>query len=390
MDVRKIWTIARYSLIRTVRDRRALILLLLMPLVLTGILGTALNKAMGYEDLKPFPVWVVSEDSPAKPPLPPGAPASAADALPSVHLGQIFIDRVLGDSQVKKIVETRQTLDLAAARAAVAEGKAVAAIHIPSGFSKAVLAGEPAAVDLITDPGQPEKAAIVEQIVRSFSDGVTATRLGAKVPSPQIDLKTTPSGARPVSAVQYYAAAMAVMFMLMTALARAKTILEERQSGTLPRILTSPTSRGEVLAGTALGIAVVLLAQFLVLMIGTRILYGVDWGDWGAALILAAGFCLAATGVGLLAASLIQDVKAADAAVGLVGPLFAALSGGMAPLYAFKGLLKAAAHLIPNYWALQGFLDQMSGLGTAWLSVGVLAAIGIAAGAIGTWRLAAR
>lgn len=64
----------------------------------------------------------------------------------------------------------------------------------------------------------------------------------------------------------------------------------------------------------------------------------------------------------------------------------------MFPLYIFpEGLLKVA-RFVPNYWALQGFLDQMAGMGVqhAWLPVTILCITGLATGALGAWRLATR
>lgn len=161
---------------------------------------------------------------------------------------------------------------------------------------------------------------------------------------------------------------------------------------TWARLLVGPTGRGTILAGQIMGIMIVVLTQFIVLMLGTRILYGVDWGGWAPALLLGAAFSLAAAGIGTAAAGFFNDPKAADASVGLVGNIFAMLSGGMFPLYLFGDGLRAVARFIPNYWGLQGFLDQMAGLGTGelWRPLAVLALMGVATGALGAWRLAPR
>ncbi|HWI52814.1 MAG TPA: ABC transporter permease, partial [Symbiobacteriaceae bacterium] len=173
---------------------------------------------------------------------------------------------------------------------------------------------------------------------------------------------------------------------------RAKDILQEQADGTLARILTSPTNRVQVTTGQILGTMAVILSQFVILMIGTRLLFQVDWGGWYAALALGAAFSLAAAGIGTAAAALFNDPRAADSATGVVGMIFAALSGSMFPLYLFPDGLKMIARFIPNYWALQGFLDQMSGLGLSylWMPVAVLCAIGLVTGSVGAWRLASK
>jgi ABC-2 type transport system permease protein len=157
-------------------------------------------------------------------------------------------------------------------------------------------------------------------------------------------------------------------------------------------MLTSPTPRSALLAGQILGNAVVGLAQFIVLMAGTRLIYGVDWGNWGASLLVGAAFAVAVAGVGAAAAGILNDPKAADAGMGIAANVFGMLSGAMLPVYNFTGLMKMVAQVIPNYWALKGFLDIMAGLSlnNIWLPVGVLVAVGAATGMLGAWRLASR
>ena len=403
--MRKVLLIAWNALTRLARDRKALITLLLMPMVLIGILGSALGSMMDGSGIRAFEVVVVNADQPAKPVVPPGTPQAVIDALPALHLGKVFVDEVLGSDEVKEILQVAVETDLSAAKDLVANGKLVAVIHVPATFSADVNAGKAAALELYTDPGSPTHAAIVEQIALSFTEYVTTATLAAKVIGPEQsqrfvaelstqlpEVVTVASGARPVKAIQYYAAAMAIMFMVMTAFNRAKDILQEQKDGTLTRILASPTSKATMIMGQILGNMAIVLTQFAILMIGTRLLYQVNWGNWTASLILGASFALAAAGIGTAAAGLFNDPRAADSATGTIGMMFAALSGAMFPLYFFPPGLKLIAKFVPNYWALQGFLDQMAGLGLSylWLPVAILCSIGLVTGSIGAWRLAAK
>lgn len=409
--MRKVLVIAWNSLIRISRDRRSLILLMLMPLILVAILGSSLKGMMGDSRINLFRVLIVNADLPASPPLPPAA-AAALPQVPTYHFGKVLAEDVLASEEVRKVISLTRLDDLNAAKAEVTAGKAVAAVYVAPTFSADVLAGRPAKVQVFTDPGQPTQANIVMQVVQSFTDAVSFGALAGRHLPPDrgheipggtgtlaaLDQNALPrvkevaSGARDVSAMQYYAAAMAVMFMVMTAFTRARDILQEQQQGTLARMLVSPTSGGTIIAGQILGSMAVLLAQFLVMMLGTRLVFGIYWGPWLPVLLLGFAFALAATGIGTAAAGLLRDPKAADASVGVVGNIFAALSGGMFPLYIFPAGLRTVARFIPNYWGLQGFLDQMAGVGlqSLWLPVTVLSLMGVASGALGAWRLAAK
>lgn len=382
--MRKVTMIAGCALLRLFRDRTALLVFLLLPVVLIGILGASLGPLMDGGSPDPFDVIVVGADPP---------------------IGRILVDEVLSGDRVKAVARTMTMADLDAAKAAVRRGEAAAVIHLPATFSADVLAGRPALIDLYVDPGRPIEAAIVEQIVRSFAEGVSAValtgrlagwdeaqRLAAELAAGLPGVVEVTAGPRPVRAIQYYAAAMSVMFMVMTAFHRAREILRERDHGTLARILVSPTSKAAVIAGQVLGSMAVLLAQFAILMLSARLLYGVDWGSVWAALLIGAAFSAAAAGIGTAAAGLFRDARAVDAATAAVGLILGALSGAMVPLYQFPDGLKLAARFIPNYWALQGLLDQMAGVGSGslWTTVAVLVAIGVVAGGLGAWRLAVR
>lgn len=394
--MRKILIIALNGLTRVARDRRALIMLLLFPMILIAILGQALKGMMGGGDIKPFPVLVINADQAVMQPA-------------RFEFGKILVTDVLGSDGARKILDVTAADDLEKARQQVANGKAVALIYVPASFTADVIAGRPAKIEVAADPGQPLQSEIVAQIVQSFTDALVTNTLAVKELGPQAlqaqsadaarqaqallpKLVETSSGARKVTAIQYYAAAMAVMFMVMTALQRAKDIIRDRQEGTLARILTSPTGKLTVMFGQIVSSIVVIMAQFLVLMIGTRLIFGVDWGPWGAALLLGTAFALAGAGIGTAAAGMLKDPQAADALGGILGNIFAALSGGMFPIYFFGKGMKLAAHVIPNYWGLTGFLDQMAGLGLerVWLPVAVLAGMGLVTGSLGAWRLASK
>ncbi|HYG58132.1 MAG TPA: ABC transporter permease [Symbiobacteriaceae bacterium] len=385
--MRKILAIAWASLLRMGRDRTALLMFLVMPMILIGILGVSLGGLMSAGRINPFTVIVVNEDQPAR------AQSVTLDA------GKILLEEFFGSERLGQIVTVEHSTDLAGAKEAVLNGKAVAAIHVPRTFSADILAGRQGAVGLFTDPGMPTQAGIINQVLHAFTDHVTANALyglllhgapASEVALPEI--REVQAGTRTVKAVQYYAAAMAVMFMLMSAVQRAGTILQDRENGTLARILVSPTPKWMVLTGQTLATAFLVACQFLVLLVGSTLIYRVYWGAWLPVLLIGFAFAVASAGLSTGMAAIFREPKSADAAIGLVSMVFGALSGSMLPLYTFPDALLKVAKVIPNYWALQGLLDQMAGVGAqyAWLPVSILCIIGIVAGALGSWRLANR
>jgi ABC-2 type transport system permease protein len=366
--MRKLLVIAGNSLLLAARDPKALLFALVLPLAATLIMGTFLKGLFGAASVPPAPVLIVNRD--------PQYGAALAQAL--------------GSPDLRKTLTAETTVDLDAARAQVAAGKAVAVLYIPPAFTADALAGRGAQVQVYTDPGDPTRGALVTRTVQSVAEAVIARPVGGTAPATRITEESI--GARPVSAMQYCAASMALLFMLCVAFMRGGVLLEERANGTLQRMLVTPTSRAQILAGQIAGSALLNLTQWLLLLIGTRSMLGVSWGSWPGAVALGAAFALASAGIGTAAAAVLKTRLSADIASGAVSNLLGVLSGAIVPLYTFPNGLRLIARFTPNYWAMQGFLDHMAGRGPGHLALplAVLTATALMTGAFGVWRLAAK
>lgn len=396
IDAKKTWAIAISQLTKMSRDKTGLMMTLLMPFILIAILGAALNGVFKFGTIPVFPVLIVNEDIAAKP----SSPEMGAFSLflPSFRFGQILVEDVFGDKNVCDIIDADVVESVEAAKGQVKGGKAVALVHIPSDFSANVLSGKAAVIDVTTDPGKPIHSSIVNQIVSSFTDqmahgAVTGKLLGMmEAASHSNDTSWLPkfvrtqTGARDVSAMQYYSAAMAIMFVMITGFVKGASYLREKETGTLNRLLASPTSRATILSGYLVGSVMLLSVQFGLLMAGTALLFKVYWGPWQYAILLAATFAFASTGIGMALAAIVRDSKTAENSVGLIGNIFAALSGSMMPAFLFPPILQALAKVIPNYWALTSFTDLMGDLNPNRIlgPIAILAVTGLITGTFGT------
>lgn len=108
----------------------------------------------------------------------------------------------------------------------------------------------------------------------------------------------SPSG-RGFSWLDYSASSMAVLFLMFAVTSGGRTLLAERQEGTLPRLLVSPTPAMTVLAGKMAGIFLTGLLQISVLW-GATSLIGAYWGPPGGVAAALVILVLCATGVGAL------------------------------------------------------------------------------------------
>ena len=93
---------------------------------------------------------------------------------------------------------------------------------------------------------------------------------------------------------------MALMFLMYTVSYGGRTILTERNNGTLPRLLVSPTHAVQILGGKMIGIFLTGAAQMLILILGTTVLFQLQWGDPLAVLVLVLAAVFGAVGWGML------------------------------------------------------------------------------------------
>jgi len=181
-----------------------------------------------------------------------------------------------------------------------------------------------------------------------------------------------------------------LLFIFLTSLNGAAWLIETRRLGIARRMLSTPTSLRTIIAGQLLGRLVIALLQALIIILGTLLFFGVDWGNpLGTAAVIAA-FCLVGTGAAALLASFFSTEQQAAPIALLLGLGLAALGGSMAPLEVFPHTARTIAHFTPHAWAndaMTKLLQHGAGLDTVLPQVGILLAFAAAAIGIATWRL---
>jgi ABC-2 type transport system permease protein len=179
---------------------------------------------------------------------------------------------------------------------------------------------------------------------------------------------------------QQSASTQLLLFAFLSALTGSVWLIETRRLGVARRMLSTPTSARQILFGIVLGRWIITLLQSLVIVLFSWLIFSVDWGNplGTSAVILA--FSLVAFG---------SEQQAAPIGM-IVGLVFAAIGGSMAPLETFPATMRKIAHITPHAWANDAFnhlLVNGSGLSSVWLDVGVLCAYAAVLLTLATWRL---
>ena len=181
-----------------------------------------------------------------------------------------------------------------------------------------------------------------------------------------------------------------VLFTFITTLSGSAALILSRKLGITSRMLATPTPLRTVIVGESLGRAFVGMFQGTYILVATMLLFGVDWGDPLAALLLLAAFTAVAAGAAMLMGSTFSNENQAGGISVLVSLGLAALGGSMLPLELFPPGMRRVAMATPHGWALQGYADLVrahGGLMDVLPEIGVLAAYALVLFALATWRL---
>jgi ABC-2 type transport system permease protein len=371
---------------RLARDRLALFFIVLLPVVIILIIGLAFGDA-GSERL---PVGVVDQ---------------AAGRLGS---------ELRAELETSPALDPRAYQDVDALRKAVRRGVVAAGIVLPAGYDQALREGRPAEVTFVVDQTRPAPApvrsAVAAVVARQaaavkaagfaagqrgvpFDTALARARALAAQGADQVRVEATTIGGREEAlpnGFNYTAPANLVLFVFITSLAGAAGLIEARRLGVTRRLLATPTTVTTILFGETLGRFAIALVQGMIIFLVGWLLFGVDWGDPPAALLLTVTFALVATGVGMLGGSVLRNAEQATSIGPPVGIALGMLGGCMWPLAIVPEPMRAFGHLFPQAWAMDAFIALIArdaGLAGIAGELAVLAAFAAVLLALAIWRL---
>jgi len=183
-----------------------------------------------------------------------------------------------------------------------------------------------------------------------------------------------------------------VFFMFFGASNVARTILTEDDDGTLPRMLTTPTSAQTILAGKFASVFLTVAVQTVILLVGGRLLFGIDWGSLDAVAALTVVGAVVASGLALLIIALVRTPAQAGAIGAGVYLVLALLGGNFTGTATTTGTYATIQQFTPNGWLLRGWDAAMHGAGLGGVVTYVLVPLGFALVffVVAVWRLRRR
>lgn len=406
----RIFDIMVKDLLQVLRDKKAALFLLAMPLVFTFVMGLAFSDVAKPPDPRLALGWINQD---------PGGELSETLAA------------MLGESDSLRVVELAPE-QAATAREDLAPrgelaGKVTGVLIVPPGFSQAALAGEAPQLTLVTNELSGEGQSLLElvrvPVTRLMSSAAVgrmhAAQIAAHVAAgdggeslagfeaaaglwnsaadsgPQLVVEKAQGAQKAGFDLQgnpynQTSPGILVQFAVFSLVTSATILVQERKDRTLERMLTTSLNRGAIIAGHLLAMFTIIFLQQLVLVLFGQFFLKVNYlAAPLATLLVMLAVALWSASLGLMIGVFSRSDQQVILYSVIAMFLFSALGGAWFPLEGVGQTFGAIARLTPGAWAMTGFQNILiRGLGLSSVLLPVAVLLGYAAGffALGVWR----
>lgn len=361
------------------RDRRALVILVAMPMVIIAIVGSSTGRLRAnreqnrqglhmevadysqtetskrlagflasYENVLIRPVDTTSSGAPTKEVLEGERPQGETDAR--LIIGPEFesILRSKSPTELTSPDETTRAKGLSALDMNLLFNDS-AADPMMEGLSKLLvkLSLQNAILPILAEKvpsfrGAARKSVIPEAWEKSADTEAKAAEAGNRV-------------------YQFFIPSYTVLFVFFLVNIMGRSFLSERDTGTLRRLRISPVSPSAILIGKTLPFLILSLIQTMILMISGKILFGMSWGSepW---LLIPIMLCTssAATALGLMFSTLAKTESQVSSFGNLILLSSAGISGCLVPRAWMPPLTQKISLMTPHAWALDAYGELLT------------------------------
>ena len=329
MAIARIIAITRKEFIQIMRDRRTLVVTLLMPIIQLVLMGYA-----AASDVKNVPLAVLDQSR---------SPQSRAllDAFRST--GYFVINyEVTSEPDLERLID---------------EGQAKTGLIIPPDYGQKVSRGQSVSVAFIIDGSDSSisatSLAAARLIGQTQSAEMQVQRLSRQTvmtsSAPTIDVRTQVwYNPDMVTAFIMVPAMIGLILQSITSTLSASAIVRERENGTIEQLIVTPVRSWELIVGKLFPYTLIAFADVLeILILGTLWFHVPIRGSIGLLLALAGLFVITSLSLGLLISTAARTQREAQTLGMLIQLPSMFLSGFFFPIAAMPPVLQAISVLIP-------------------------------------------
>ncbi|MFX0547733.1 ABC transporter permease [Hathewaya histolytica] len=336
-------TIARYRIIQYIRDRKSLISMLVIPILLIAILGNALGNSEDFaaKNIGKINVLYINNLS-----------GNSGDNFEKFINLKEFSD-IIKPTKIKNIDEGKRLIEKKEYEALVIYDESI------SGKFK-----------VIGSDYNSLKVSIVKNIIDSYSDKANSFEALAKLKAKDFSLKkynnvdsevVTISGKKP-TATDYYSITMLIMIIMFGAIYANFAIDKDYYSVVGGRIKSAPVRLWEVFLGEGIGVVFTLLWQIIILLLFARFVFNVNFGNsLPVIFVTTLSLAIMSTMLGIFACMVTKKGLYGLAFLNILVPIFTFLGGGFVKIDFGQGILGKLSRMTPNYLAQDAIFKSIYG-----------------------------
>ncbi|WP_203363926.1 ABC transporter permease [Bacillus sp. REN10] len=429
------------------KDKAALVVLFLLPLMFITVMSFALMPVFNSDGGNIVKILVVDEDK--------------------TERSQEFINQINEVGGIKAVTEIDQkNVSLKEGKEYIKKGKYPMLLQIPNHFEARVVKNEKLTMNVYEDPAQANTNSVIKKAIEGVSREFSVEFLVAKLADNQIkDIKNTvneeinsirnetnellqaeqdkiqkASGTviempeisqgkedidydgikkelvtaaenslnqpaiqtnsvnvsggnknKNPDSFQQSVPGYTVMFAFFIVLFASRSFVTERNEGTFNRILAAPISKMSLLVGKMIPNLIIGLVQVFTMFLFGRFVFGMSLGDSILGIVfLSVAVVFVSSSLGLFVASFVKSEAQVVGVSMMIVLTLAALGGTMVPLFIMPEFMQKIALITPHAWALIGYQDLLvrgQGLEDIFLNIFVLFCIGTVLTAISTFKM---
>ncbi|MCG8485713.1 MAG: ABC transporter permease, partial [Clostridia bacterium] len=330
-------------------DPKIVAILVIMPMVLTSILGLALSGVFSNEyTVHPFNIAIVKqydnhnfksrfEDTISQSFL--GAGISEDDikamskGIADIDIEAVFFEEFFGSEEIKEMVHY-DIVGFNTAMRGLEKDTYSAAIVLPENFlmdsyiNMLTPFRNEIEIQVFKNPNNRMTASITEDLMKAYSDTFSSLTISKNVLVQQfakydmldqgmqqmddfmeafsmnennMDIEIVPiEGKKTIGSMSYYAISMMTLFLLFSAAQGSTLLLDEKKSYTLQRMMVAGYKHYQIVMGKYIVVFAIAVLQMMSMMIYSRIAFNVVWGNLSSVLVVVILSAFAIAGLGTL------------------------------------------------------------------------------------------
>ena len=335
---------------RQLKDRESYTMLMLFPIILILVLGTALGGAFKPANIGSIKIMYLNEDS--------GMIGSQ-------------LDEFIQSEEIGKYLSVQKADSVEDGRSAVSGGTVKAFVHIGPDYTDDILAGEYADINILIQTSSFVDLAVIEGIFDGFNNGIGAVnamlRTGIEIVEPEMveateNISVSKNGRLP-GAFDYYAVTMLVMTLMYGTLYGGLGIGEVFFENMGKRIHTTPVNKFKLYSAAICSFVTTIFIQGMIILFFTKFVYGAYWGDnipFLMLIILSMSFFTIS--LGILVGMIARDNKITVAILQTLVPISTFISSGFfkfqMPDPVIRNLIQS---VVPNAMAQTAIFNTIYG-----------------------------